>query len=82
MAAYTWDFGSDAEGLKFSVVYDSDTGAFTITVLTGALNVNALYWSDGDNVNSIDTALSGFTGAKSESSLNMNGTGEVFDGGL
>jgi hypothetical protein len=81
MAVNIWDFGSDAEGLKFTISYDSATNKFTVTVLTGSMNVNALYWGDGDNTAS-EGSYSGFSGAKSESSLNMNGTGEVFDGGL
>ena len=80
MASYTWDFGSDAENLKFTVVYDSVTKEFTVTVLTGSLNVNALYWGDGD-AESGEGTMSGFD-AKKDSSLNMNGTGEVWDGGL
>jgi hypothetical protein len=82
MATYQWDFGSDAQLLKFNVVYDSGTNQFTVTVLTGSMNLNALYWNDGDNVDSATTGLSGFSGAKSENSLNMNGTGEVWDGGM
>lgn len=82
MSTYEWDFGSVAEGLQFKVVYDSVAGTFTTTVLFGSMNVNALYWSDGNTVDSALTGLTGFTGAKSESSLNMNGSGEVWDGGL
>jgi hypothetical protein len=81
MATSTWNFGSDAEGLKFTVVYDSVTNKFTVTVLTGSMNVNALYWTDGDSTAN-EGSYAGFTGAKSESSLNMNGTGQTWDGGL
>src|SRR4051812_13725549 len=48
-----YNFGSDAAGLKFTidVKYDS-TGlgltTFTVNVLTGSLNLNALYWKDAD----------------------------------
>jgi hypothetical protein len=31
MTTYTWDFGSDDAGLKFNVVYDSETQKFTVT---------------------------------------------------
>jgi hypothetical protein len=94
MTTYEWDYGSAAAGLQFKVVYNTATSNFTVTVLTGSLNVNALYWSDGDSTAGEGT-LSGFTGAKSETSLNMNGSNvlwaddgtstsatELYDGGL
>jgi hypothetical protein len=81
MATYTWEFGSDAEGLAFTIVYDDVTKQFTVTVQTGSMNLNALYWNDGDTTASGST-FDDFTGDKSEKSLNMNGTGEVWDGGI
>jgi hypothetical protein len=80
MATYTWDFGSVAEGLAFTIVFEN--GTFTVTVTHGSMNLNALYWTDGDSTANEGGGLTGFTGAKSENSLNMNGTGEVWDGGI
>jgi len=81
MAISTWNFGSVAEGLQFKIEYDSVNNTFTVTVLTGSMNVNALYWTDNDGTSN-EGSYTGFTGAKSESSLNMNGTGYDWDGGL
>ena len=60
------------------------TTSFTVTCLDGHADVNALYWNNGDNVDDTlgTTGMFGFTGVKSENSLNMNGSGEVWDGGV
>src|SRR5688572_658512 len=70
MTTYVWNFGSDATGLKFSVSFDGSQ--FTVTVETGYLNVNALWFSDGDS------SSDGFSLLKSDSSLNMNGSNTVW----
>ena len=70
MTTYVWNFGSDAIGLKFSVSFDGTQ--FTVTVETGYLNVNALWFSDGDS------SSDGFSLVKSDSSLNMNGSNTVW----
>ena len=70
MTTYVWNFGSDATGLKFSVSFDGSQ--FTVTVETGYLNVNALWFSDGD------ASSDGFSLVKSDSSLNMNGSNTVW----
>ena len=57
------------------------TTTFEIKCISGSADINAIYWGDGDSTANEGT-YSGFTGAKSESSLNMNGSGEVFDGGV
>jgi len=70
----TWTFGSEAEGLKFTVqASDNGTGGvnFVVTVLYGALNFNALYWGDGDTTAGESAYGTAFTGK--DSSLNMNG---------
>jgi hypothetical protein len=76
MSTWTWDFGSEAAGLQFAVAYSNETGEFTIKVLTGSLNVNALEWSDGDSTGGEDTnnSINGF-----HRSLNMNGSNVVWN---
>ncbi|WP_448681707.1 VCBS domain-containing protein [Pseudomonas nicosulfuronedens] len=70
--SYQWDFGSAESGLQFKVVYD-DTG-FTVTCLTGHMDLNALWFSDGDkNVEGTVTL------SKADNSLNLNGTGVTWD---
>src|SRR5262245_39261988 len=76
----------------FDIVYDGlvlqinaiDLGGgqttFQVKCLSGSADINALYWNDGDSTAG-EGALSGFN-AKSDSSLNMNGTGEAWDGGV
>ena len=72
------------QGLTLQIVaVDNGDGTvdFTVTSLLGSADINALYWNDGD-ANGGEGILFGFTGAKSESSLNMNGSGEAWDGGV
>ncbi|MCJ1884507.1 VCBS domain-containing protein, partial [Pseudomonas sp. LA21] len=73
MSEYQWDFGSAASGLQFKVVYNS-AGTFTVTCTTGHLDLNALWFSDGDKLVEGTVTL-----AKSDNSLNMNGTGITWD---
>ncbi|WP_207884386.1 VCBS domain-containing protein, partial [Pseudomonas sp. 30_B] len=73
MSEYQWDFGSAASGLQFKVVYNS-AGTFTVTCTTGYLDLNALWFSDGDKLVEGTVTL-----AKSDNSLNMNGTGITWD---
>ena len=91
-----YEYGSDASGLCFTIDAVSDGAGnttFTVHVITGSLNFNALYWSDGDSTK--ESSLINFTGAKSENSLSMNGSNvvwnddgtsttakEVYDGGI
>lgn len=72
MATYTWEYGSSEEGLWFTVVYDDITGQFTVNVIEGSMDLNALWFSDGDG------SSDGYTLVKSDNSLNMNGTTEVW----
>jgi hypothetical protein len=53
---------------------------FSVKCVSGFADINAVYWGDGDATAGEGT-LSGFI-AKSDSSLNMNGSGEAWDGGL
>jgi hypothetical protein len=76
---FTYDYGT----LKLEV-YAIDMGngdiRFEIKSLFGSADINAIYWSDG-NTTAGEGTLSGFD-AKKDSALNMNGSGEAWDGGL
>jgi hypothetical protein len=91
-----YEFGNLESGLHFTIeeTVDASGTHFTVHMITGSMNLNALYWSDGDAVAKGST-FTGFTGAKSENSLNMNGDNvvwnddgtsttskEVYDGGI
>ena len=74
MATWVWEFGEAGSGLHFTITFDSDSGEFTVKSLEGSFDLNALWWNDGvDDGNSPE--LKG-----KDSSLNMNGTGEDWDG--
>src|SRR5262249_26709755 len=75
MTTFTWDYGSTAAGLHFTIVYDDSTSQFTVTSLTGSFDLNALWFSDGG------TTSDGFKLPKSDGNLNMNGTNTVWDDG-
>jgi hypothetical protein len=78
-----YDYGSEAAGLHFTITatFDGANTTFKVDVLTGHLDLNALYWSDGDTVDDDvpNTDLINFTGAKNEASLNMQGNNVVWD---
>jgi len=67
--AWTWEYGGEGTGLHFTITYDIATEKFTVTSLEGSFDLNALWWDNGADDN-IDISL-----AKSDSSLNMNGSG-------
>ncbi|MCM2320918.1 MAG: VCBS domain-containing protein [Pseudomonas sp.] len=70
--SYQWDFGSVESGLQFTVVFDGTN--FTVTCISGSMDLNALWFSDGDKTVEGATTLT-----KSDSSLNLNGTGITWD---
>lgn len=74
MATYTWEFGAAGSELYFTVVYDTATNEFTVNSLEGSFDLNALWFSNGDDIVDGDTKL-----AKSDNSLNMNGSNTVWD---
>ncbi|WP_221792590.1 hypothetical protein [Aquisediminimonas sediminicola] len=74
MTTYTWQFGAEGSGVYFSIVYDSETGNFTVNSFEGSFDLNALWFSNGDKTVDGDTTL-----VKSDSSLNMNGSNTVWD---
>ena len=73
MTVYSWEYGSIAVGLEFTIVYDSATNKFTVSVATGAVDINALWFSSGD------TTSDGYTLLKSDNNLNLNGTSTVWE---
>lgn len=85
--ATTWTLGTTEDGLVIQVTAEQ-VGAdveFTVEVLEGSAHVNALYWADGDETGG-ESSYSGFSNTdgtlvRSEHSVNMNGTGVVWDGG-
>ena len=76
MAVYTWEHGSTEAGLLFTVIFDSVAGTFTVKVLEGSMDLAALWLSDGDSAAEGNTKLS-----KSDNSLNMNGSTQVWGDG-
>jgi len=85
--AITWTLGTTEDGLVIQVtaVQNGADVDFTVEVLEGSAHINALYWSDGDDAGG-ESSYSGFTNTdgtlvRSEHSVNMNGTGVVWDGG-
>ena len=86
----TWTFetGTGTGYLQIQVTAEetADGVNFLIEVLDGQANINALYWSNADQDKDADGIYEGFTNddgtlTKQESSLNMNGTFVVWDGG-
>ncbi|WP_180683689.1 hypothetical protein [Tepidicella baoligensis] len=73
MATYTWSFGAAGSGLHFTIVYDTGNQQFTVNSLEGSFDLNALWFSDGN------ATSDGFSLAKSDNSLNMNGDNTVWD---
>src|SRR5262245_16735631 len=100
MTTKLYEYGSDPAGLHFTIsttLNPDGSTSFTVHVISGFLNLNALYWSNGDGIDDDmpGTDLINFTGAPGEAALNMNGentfwgnngtstTGtEVYDGGI
>ena len=74
MATYTWEFGTDGSGLHFTITYDTDAQTFTVVSDEGKFDLNALWWNDGV------ADGGGVSLTKADNSLNMNGTGEDWDG--
>ena len=75
MTTYTWEYGSAASGLQFTIVYDDTTNEFTVESLVGSFDLNALWFSDGN------TTSDGYVLIKSDNSLNMSGPNTVWDDG-
>lgn len=78
----TFDIVYNGLVLQVDAVDNGDgTVQIVIKCITGHADINAIYWGDGDKVANEGGGLQGFD-AKKDASLNMNGTGQVWDGGL
>ncbi|WP_411867506.1 hypothetical protein [Vulcanococcus limneticus] len=67
----TWTFGTAGSGLNFVVTID-DSGAASVHMIEGSMDLNALWFSDGDSLKEGDTSLT-----NNLSSLKMTGAGSV-----
>jgi VCBS repeat-containing protein len=82
MDTATWTLNYDGLIIQIVAVQDGTNVSFTVTVLEGYANVNALYWGDATADSSViayqydDPALS----TAKLSSINMNGTSVDWDG--
>ncbi len=77
----TFDIIQDGLVLQvFAIDMGGGQVKFDIKCVSGFADINAIYWSDGDAVAG-EGSTTGFD-AKKDSSLNMNGSGEAWDGGL
>ncbi|MBD2423084.1 cadherin repeat domain-containing protein [Cyanobium sp. FACHB-13342] len=69
--ATTWTFGSEGSALWFTISIN-DSGLATVEMLAGSMDLNALWFSDGDATPDGSTSLT-----KTQTSLNMNGSGSL-----
>ncbi|MFM7789407.1 MAG: Ig-like domain-containing protein, partial [Microcystis panniformis] len=72
---YTWEYGDTTQALWFTASYNTVTNKWTVDMKKGSMDLNALWWSNGDSNADGNIVLS-----KADNSLNMNGTGIVWDG--
>jgi len=72
---YTWEYGNTNQALWFTASYNTVTNKWTVDMKKGSMDLNALWWSNGDSNADGNIVLS-----KADNSLNMNGTGIVWDG--
>ncbi|MCP9928210.1 VCBS domain-containing protein [Cyanobium sp. CH-040] len=72
---YTWEFGDSSQALWFVVSYDTETNQWTVEMKRGSMDLNAFWWSNDDTNKDGDINL-----ISKDNSLNMNGTGVVWDG--
>lgn len=70
MASFSWSYA--IEGLSFEIVYSG--GEYQLVIAEGTMDLNALWFSNGDSVADGDTSLE-----KGEKSLNMNGEGSYLE---
>lgn len=69
----SWVFGSAGSGLHFTIVRDT-SGAFTVRMLEGSMDLNALWFSDGDAITEGNTRL---TQKQKQAGLGMSGKNNV-----
>lgn len=72
---YTWEYNDTTQALGFTVAYNTLLNTWTVNMLNGSMDLNALWWSNGNTTEDGVIRLSG-----KDNSLNMNGTGVVWDG--
>jgi Ca2+-binding RTX toxin-like protein len=72
---YTWEYGDTTQALWFTASYNTVTNKWTVDMKKGSMDLNALWWSNGDSNADGNIVLS-----KADNSINMNGTGIVWDG--
>ncbi|GCE60971.1 beta strand repeat-containing protein [Microcystis aeruginosa] len=72
---YTWEYGDTTQALWFTASYNTVTNQWTVDMKKGSMDLNAFWWSNGDSNADGNIVLS-----KADNSLNMNGTGIVWDG--
>ncbi|CCI15692.1 Similar to tr/Q8E9G6/Q8E9G6 [Microcystis aeruginosa PCC 9807] len=72
---YTWEYGNTNQALWFTASYNTVTNQWTVDMKNGSMDLNALWWSNGDS--NADGAIKLLS---KDNSLNMNGTGIVWDG--
>ena len=71
--ANVWTFGEAGSGLQFQIKYVEGTP--TLVMLEGSMELNALWFSDGNGEGPELPELKG-----KEKSLNMNGEGSLLNG--
>ncbi|MBE8992811.1 Ig-like domain-containing protein [Microcystis aeruginosa] len=72
---YIWEYGDTTQALWFTASYNTVTNKWTVDMKNGSMDLNALWWSNGDS--NADGAIKLLS---KDNSLNMNGTGIVWDG--
>lgn len=75
MTTYSWEFGAAGSGTYAVIFYDDATQTFAVNNVEGSLDLNAIWFSDGDKT----AGEGGAKLAKADSSLNMNGTQITWD---
>ena len=72
---YTWEYGDTTQALWFTASYNTVTNQWTVDMKKGSMDLNAFWWSNGDSKADGTIRL-----LSKDNSLNMNGTGIVWDG--
>ena len=72
---YIWEYGDTTQALWFTASYNTVTNQWTVDMKKGSMDLNAFWWSNGDS--NADGAIKLLS---KDNSLNLNGTGIVWDG--
>ena len=46
---YTWEYGNTNQALWFTASYNTVTNQWTVDMKNGSMDLNALWWSNGDS---------------------------------